>query len=148
MRLKPFVSSLDDMLLCLVHTTCLDHEKRKKYTKRQGKKPRLRGWASTHTWQPILEPSFSKYFDLNCNQYSHYLDTVLNKIEPFHDESTRYNNEIGMTCLDNDLYLPRGLYSSDIGLSIIFDSGCSVAVSPSKEDFGDILVPSSKTMLG
>ena len=53
-----------------------------------------------------------------------------------------------MTCLDEDLYLPRGLYSSDIGIPIIFDSGCSVSVSPSKEDFGDTLVPSTKTMLG
>ena len=53
-----------------------------------------------------------------------------------------------MTCLDEDLYLPRGLYSSDIRIPIIFDSGCSVAVSPSKEDFGNTLVPSNKTMLG
>ena len=53
-----------------------------------------------------------------------------------------------MTCLDNDLYLPKGLYSTRTkGIPIIFDSGCSVVVSPSKADFGDTLVPSNKNML-
>ena len=50
--------------------------------------------------------------------------------------------------MDEDLYLPRGLYSSNITLPIIFDSGCSVSVSPCREDFGDTLVPSTKSMLG
>ena len=81
-------------------------EQRKRYSHRQIKGTRHQRWASTHKWHPILEPSFSRYFYLNCNQYSRYLDTVLNKIEPFHDDS-KY--ESGMTCLDEDIYLPRGL---------------------------------------
>ena len=53
-----------------------------------------------------------------------------------------------MTYLDTDVYLPKGLHSSDTrDIPIIFDIGCYMAISPSKVDFGDSLVPSNKTML-
>ena len=95
---------------------------------------------------PILQPSYSKFFDFNVNQFDHYLDTVLNKIEPFPDD--QYHLTIGMTCLEDDIYLPKGLYSTGTrGIPIIFDSGCSVVVSPSKADFGDTLIPSTKIIV-
>ena len=53
-------------------------ETRKRYKRKQGKKPKLKRWASSHKLQPILEPSFSNYFDLNYNQFDHYSDTILN----------------------------------------------------------------------
>ena len=71
-------------------------------------------------------------FDLNCNQFDHYLDIVLNKIDPFHDDilnnlesymDDQRSLPAGMTCLDNELYLPKGLHSTEKKcISIIFDS--------------------------
>lgn len=37
--------------------------------------------------------------------------------------------------VDKDLYLPTGCYISVIGNTVLFDSGCSMAVSPYKSDF-------------
>ena len=48
-----------------------------------------------------------------------------------------------------DLFIPTGMYLSGEGnVYIIVDSGCSVEVSPCKEDFGGTLTPVSKTMMG
>ena len=59
-----------------------------------------------------------------------------NKISLF---ITDANNPLGncyvLTGLDNDLFLPKGYYSGDGGIPIIFDSGCTHAVTPFKADF-------------
>ena len=72
------------------------------------------------------------------------MDAVLNKIDPFPDESILQ----AYTSLDEDLFIPTGMYLGEGKESVIFDSGCSVSVYPTKRDFGDTLTPVSKTMMG
>ena len=91
-------------------------------------------WGSMHQQMPLLDPDFSNYFTFNCKQYAHYLDTVLHMIDPFPD-SQRIQS--GFTELDGNLFLPTGLYVEDGAVPIISGSGCSIAVSPCKADFGD-----------
>ena len=94
---------------------------------------------------PILEPDFSNYFSFNFNQFDHYLDAVLNKIDPFPDDQ---KIDLGITGIDDSLFVPTGMYVEEGTVLVIFDSGCSVAVSPCKDDFGDTLQPFTKTMIG
>ena len=115
--------------------------------------PRLK-WASEPTWEHILEQDYSNHFDRCCNHYPHYLDTVLDGLEVIKVKDKRreeiylpilstggvYNDAtvnpeiFAYTALDDDLFLPRGIYNSDKGVPIIFDSGCTHAVTPFKED--------------
>ena len=52
------------------------------------------------------------------------------------------------TVIDDDLFIPKGLYKSDKEVDIIFDSGCTHAVTPHAEDFVGILIPANKIMNG
>ena len=95
---------------------------------------------------PIIEPYFRNCVDFNYNQHDHYFDAVLRKIEPFPDDK---NMNLGYKLLNKDLFLPTGMdLTREEGLPIIFDSGCSVAVLPYEEDFGETLTKVSKTMVG
>ena len=50
-----------------------------------------RGWGSIHQWITLLESDFSSHFYLNCTQYIHYLDAVINKIDHFDDATDHHN---------------------------------------------------------
>ena len=54
----------------------------------------------------------------------------------------------GYTVLEQDLFLPKGVYNSEKGVPIIFDSGCTNAVTPYASDFMGKLTPVSKPMNG
>ena len=69
---------------------------------------------------------------------------MLNNIDPFPDESITQ----AYTSLDEDLFIPTGMYIGDGKESIIFDSRCLVSMSPSKRNVGQMLTPVSKTMMG
>ena len=46
------------------------------------------------TWIPLLESTYSGIFDYSCNQYTHYLDTVLNGLEGIRvGEKEKDNND-------------------------------------------------------
>ena len=36
----------------------------------------------------------------------------------------------GFTAIDDDLFIPKGVYKDKTGVDIIFDSGCTHAVTP------------------
>ena len=67
----------------------------------------------------------------------------MNTIEAFKDNTK--HNQCGFTSLEEDLFTPVGLYMNKDQLPIIFDSRCSVSVSPDKKDVGDILTMTSET---
>ena len=54
----------------------------------------------------------------------------------------------GYTAVDDDFFLPKGIYKADEGVPIIFDSGCTYAVTPHEEDFVETIKPVSKVMNG
>ena len=77
------------------------------------------------------------------------MDTVLNGIEIVKIGEKKGSSEIcGYTALENDLFLPKGVYNSEKGVLIIFDSGCTHAVTPYANDFIGKLTPVNKTMNG
>ena len=120
--------------------------RKRKYTHNKRKECKCNGWGSVHQWMPILEPDFSNFFDFNFNHYSHYLDAVLNKIDPFPDD--KYN-QTGYTSVQDYLFIPTRMYLLGEGdAAVIFDSGCSVAVSLCKEYVEGTLTHVSKTMMG
>ena len=54
----------------------------------------------------------------------------------------------GYTAIDDDLFLPKGVYKNEKGVDIIFDSGCTHAVTPYTQDFVGPITPTSKSMNG
>ena len=107
-----------------------------------------RRWGSIHQGILLIERDFSSHFDLNCTQYSHYLDAVMNKIDPFKD-STVHQHIHRYTGIEGDLFLPIGLYvGSRDQIPIIFNFGCSIAVILCKDDFSGPITPVNKTMIG
>ena len=107
-------------------------------------------WSSTHDWEPLLEEDYSTLFDSNCNTYDHYLEAALHRGE----FSSMMEDNIPQTCdhcytaLDDDLFLPRGRYVGKDGVPIIFDTGCSISVTPHKQDFVGTIRPMNKLMTG
>jgi hypothetical protein len=89
------------------------------------------------------------------------LDTVLDGLDVIKVKDERKEEEYlpvlntggaleftAYTALEEDLFLPRGIYSSDKGVPIIFDSGCTHAVTPYTEDFIGDIKPVKKLMNG
>ncbi len=54
----------------------------------------------------------------------------------------------GFPAVDTDLFLPKGLYKGEKGVDIIFDSGCTHAVTPHETDFVGRVTPVAKVMNG
>ena len=50
--------------------------------------------------------------------------------------------------LDDDLFFPRGYYGNTDGIPIIFDSGCTYAVTPHASDFIRKIIPVNKSTSG
>ena len=98
------------------------------------KKPDYEDWGSVHKWIPLLDYEYSDYFGFNYNQYSQYLDAVMNKIKPFKN-SREIPKGYAFTSISDDLFQPlRMNIVTTNKIPITFDSGCSVAVTPNKED--------------
>ena len=53
-----------------------------------------------------------------------------------------------LTALDDDLFGPRGYYGKEDGIPIIFDSGCTHALTPFEADFIGTITPVNKVMHG
>ena len=142
--------------------------KKKRYPKF---KPKVRkisnSWDSEPCWTSLLENDFSIFFDKCFKLYPHYLDTVLDGLEiiktgqnkedingiiDINDGFTSINDGFtdmnGYTAVDTDLFLPKGLYKGEKGVEIIFDSGCTHAVTPHEADFVGRIKPVTKVMNG
>ena len=42
---------------------------------------RVPTWDSEFVWEPLLEQNCSESFDTACSKYSHYLDTVMDRLK-------------------------------------------------------------------
>ena len=70
----------------------------------------------------------------------------MNKIDVVKENEDIYS---GYISLEEDMFTPKGFYIGDTNsISIVFDSGFSMAVSPCKDDSGDTLVSITKIMQG
>ena len=59
----------------------------------------------------------------------------MNKIKPF-DDSNEVPTGLLLQSISDDLFQPIGIYDGNTKeISILLDFGCSVAVTPYKEDF-------------
>lgn len=98
---------------------------------KRGKRKRsyFGGWKPEHKRLPLLEWDYIGYFDFNCSQYSHYLDAVMNKIEYFEDNT---DHGCGLYSLEDDVFVHVGMYVGTYDIPIIFNSGCSIVVTPYK----------------
>ena len=119
-------------------------------------------------WEPLLEQDCSHFFDKSCFEYDHCLDTVLDGLEVIKIGEDKYpkrededgfvsihnseapNNFLGgYTALEDDLFVPKGYYSNEGGgIPVIFDSGCTHALSPFESDFVGDITPINKLMNG
>ena len=71
----------------------------------------------------------------------------MNKIEAFKDCKKNSNKDYGFNSLKDDVFIPVGLYVGDPkDVPIVFDTGCSVAVTPYKQDFTGTITPVEKTI--
>ena len=52
------------------------------------------------------------------------------------------------TALENDLFAPKGFYIGNGDKPTVFDSGCSIAVTPHLEDFVEEVKQVKKTTTG
>ena len=98
---------------------------------------------------------YSEFFARNYNTYDTYLDIVLNGInvldEPVEPKGVNVLNEPCTNCfttIDDDLYTPKGYNIEADNTHIIFDSGCSVSITPFAADFVGPIQPSTKTIGG
>ena len=73
----------------------------------------------------------------------------MNEIEPFEGKRGAPANEpCGFNGLVDDVFIPVGMYVNDNDINIVFDTGCSVAVTPYREDFIGPITKVDKTMRG
>ena len=74
----------------------------------------------------------------------------MNKIEAFgNGKESNKGDDYGFTSLEDDVFIPVGLYVGDPKeVPIVFDSGCSVAVTPYEQDFIGTITPVEKTITG
>ena len=118
----------------------------------------MKTWASEYQWRPILDPDYSSIFCQNCEKYPHYieackgnLDGIGSNNEPFRTMASDTKNHHCAHCvtaLEDDLFALKGFYIANEDKPIVFDSGCSIAVTPRLEDFVGDIKQVKKTMTG
>ena len=139
-----------------------DEARRKNFWERYGhsgvrRTSKVKTWASEHQWQPILDPDYSSTFSHNCARYKHYFEATRGKLgihsddKPFGtlaSDTKHHHCAHCFTALEDDLFAPSGFYIANGDKPIVFDSGCSIAVTPHLEDFGGEIKKVQKTMTG
>ena len=100
------------------------------------------------SWKNLLEQNYIQIFNTCCTQCNHYLDTITGDMGLL---SLKGNNEnYGLTSLEEDLFLPKGMYVGQKidKIPIVFNHGCSVAINTNKKNFQGSLVAMNKIMMG
>ena len=123
-----------------IHRNQEEEEEEEEFIKKGRNRPHILigGVLYTHV-DHLFEPDFIKYFNLNCNQFVHCLDSVMNKVDILHDQCCTH--DMFFTSLDDILFLPTNLYMvHKDSIPIVFDSVCSVALTSCKKDFQGTLV--------
>ena len=110
-------------------------------------------WESLPPLRPTFDRDYGQCFNNMCNTYAWYLDAV---ISPDSFVGPTIGSEDGtfgifgnVASAESDLYLPKGCYVGIEGNLILFDSGCTMTVTPYLDDFvGDIKYVKGKEMQG
>ena len=89
-----------------------------------------------------MEEYYSMIFNQNCERYPHYLDVVKGSLgvedteSPFLQSDTLHHHCAHcFTALEEDLFNPKGFHSDNSNKPVVFDSGCTISITPFKEDF-------------
>ena len=108
-----------------------------------------------YQWSSLLDIDYTELFTRNYNTYDTYLDIVLNEInvldKPVEPKGINVLNKPCTNCfttVDDDLYNPKGYYIEVDNTHIIFDSGCSVSITPFAADFVGPIHKYDKTIGG
>ena len=83
---------------------------------------------------PLLDCDYGNLFDELDNKYHHFLDTVIYNLDIVNMGKDK-QDDCAFTVLDNDVFIPVGLYAGAYSKTMIFDSGCTLAVIPYELDF-------------
>ena len=73
-------------------------------------------------------------FEHYCNNYPHYLGAVIGHF----NGDTKLLKDTHLDCytsIDGEIFVPRGYYLEDNTTPVVFDSGCTVVVTPHLSDF-------------
>ena len=90
--------------------------------------------ASDNKWMSLLDYDYSNLIYELCNKHHHYLDTVIHGLDIV--SIGEYNqDDCAFTALDKDVFLPLRLYTGEDGKSILFDSRCTLVVTPYASSF-------------
>ena len=105
--------------------------------------------GSEYKWRFLLDYDFGVCSYSNCSQYCHYLDAVVNNIDPFDEEDYPNFKTYGYHSPEKDVFMYAGIYIKEAwDIPIGFDYGCSVAVTPEKDDFCELINSVNKTIEG
>ena len=117
--------------------------------------PSLVSWESEHVWKPLLDPEYSEVFSTYCDKYAHYFDATKGFLgvddEHFpllQSDTMLHHCAHCFTALEEDLFMPRGFYVGSGDKPVVFDSGCTMSITPFKEDFVGKIDPVQKTITG
>ena len=77
---------------------------------------------------PLLEKGYGQHFDKRWNQYTHYLEAMIQCMDIFtHDY--QYVCESCNTAIENNSFSPKYFYVDIEGkIPVVFDSSCTIAV--------------------
>ena len=83
-------------------------------------------------------------FDRNCSKYDHYLEAVKYEIGLIDDKPY----DIDYNVFNIDIFNSVWMYAQSDEIPVIFDSGCTIAVTPHASDFINQITLVDKIMKG
>ena len=102
-----------------------------------------------------MEPNYSQIFDVNCKKYPHYVDSIKDSFGAEDEEflflqSDTINHYCAhcFTALEDELFMTKGFYVDVGDKSVVFNSGCTISITPFKEDFVGDISPVRNTITG
>ena len=103
----------------------------------------------------MLDSDYSQIFDDNCAKYPHYFEAVKgsfgkddNEFPPLQSDTINHHCAHCFTALEDILFMPKGFYLDSGDKPVVFDSGCTVSITPFKEDFVGKIKPVKRTITG
>ena len=94
----------------------------------------------------MIQQSYDKEFGIGCNNFEHYLDAAMYKLDGLQETHMQQDQEY--SAVHDDLFMSTGYYSNPGDIDIIFDSGCTTSVTPHEHDFIGPINRINKNMQG
>ena len=95
-----------------------------------------------------MDDYYNSLYDRNCNYLEYYIDTTMEIFEGEPKLMSTKQCHSSLTALDDNLFLPTELYVKSDNIPIIFDSDCTIAMTPHLKDFITPPTPVNKSMKG